>query len=112
MLNQPGNCVEAVGSFVAKRIKYSFGVATSTDVLDDDVITGPSKPNWVRINDRGRNVAPIRLPHEKGGSGSVASGIVMIGDEGYPVPHSALNRAFQSYPVSTIDQISGGFHCG
>jgi hypothetical protein len=106
MLDQPGKRVEAVGSLVAKWIEYSFGVTTSADVLDDDVITGPSKPDRVRIYDCGRNVPPIRLPHEKGGSGSVAGGIVMIGDESYAVPHSASNRAFQSYPVSTIDQIS------
>src|SRR5260370_42675282 len=65
MLNQPRECVETVGRFVAERINWPFRVASSTNILDDHVIAGSSKPDWVRIDDGRRNVAPIRLPHEK-----------------------------------------------
>src|SRR5258707_15442294 len=50
MLNQPRECVETVVRFVAKRIKCPFGVASSTNILDDHLIACSSIPDWGRIS--------------------------------------------------------------
>src|SRR5258708_16985177 len=101
MLNQPRECVETVGRFVAKRIKCPFGVASSTNILDDHVIAGSSKPDWVRIDDGRRNVAPIRLPHEKrrGRSGSGGGGKKTEG--GFNDTHATRNVGCPSVAVCT-----------
>jgi hypothetical protein len=63
---------------MAKRIKIASGIAATANILDDDVVSMASKPNWVGVDNRGCNAASIRLAHQQCRLGAGLRRIVVI----------------------------------
>ena len=100
---EPGDCVGAIGAFVAKGVELAFGIAAAANVLNDDVVSMARKPNGMGVHDGGGNVAPVGLAHQERGLRAGLRGMVVIGNQHHAVAHGGADAAFEAHAFAAID---------
>src|SRR5258708_2569813 len=104
MTPKPCNRFRAVASLVAKRIKLTLRTAAPPHILDRHVISVARKPNGMRVNHCGSDVASIRLAHQQRRPRSLPWRVIVIGYESDAIAEATSNSPFQANSISTIDQ--------
>src|SRR5579862_8819226 len=78
MTAQPGEGLGSVASFMPEWIEVASGLSATTHILDGDVIAVVREPGRMGVNNRGSDVAPVGLAHEKRGPRPLATRIVVV----------------------------------
>src|SRR5271170_3248838 len=92
---QPSDCFRPIVAFMPERVELALRIAAPAHILNDNVIAMLRKPNGMRINDRRRYVATVRLPHQQRRIWPLPCRIVMIGDQNCSVRQFAAHTALE-----------------